>query len=372
VTGRLLLAAVALLPTVARAQGAWPAYAERFDAFVREQGIVGASTILVKDGRIVASRHVGFADLERRQRVDSNTIFHYGSITKTLVAVTILQLRDRGRLSLDDKVVKYVPELARIHGPTDRITIRHLLNHTSGLQISTWPWGQGRDAAPWEPFEPTEWEQLVAMMPYQKLEFEPGAGLRYSNPGFIYLARVVETLTGEPWIVYVQKNVFAPLGMTRSYFSTTPYHLAEHRSNSYRVRRDSAGRVDTVANGREFDPGITNPNGGWNAPLSDLAKYIGFLSGPGREALRDAWAPTVRASAATADRPVHIGLAFNIFTRGSSTFVGHTGGQNSYSAFLYFNPASGSGVVAVFNTSSVLGRRTGFAELAEASLELLR
>ncbi len=177
--------------------------------------------------------------------MDSNTIFHYGSITKTLVAVTILQLRDRGKLRLDDPILKYVPELARVHGPVERITLKHLLNHSSGLQNPTWPWARGQDVAPWEPFEPTEWSQLVAMMPYQKLEFEPGTRMSYSNPGFIYLARVVEVITGDPWLVYVQKNVFSPLGMTRSYFSTTPYHLGADRSNSYRVRRDSSGRGAT-------------------------------------------------------------------------------------------------------------------------------
>lgn len=368
----ILAVAALLLPASGQAQAGWPAFVARFDRYVKDNGIVGASTVLVKDGKVVGSRYAGFADLERNQRVDSNTIFHYGSITKTLVAATVLQLRDRGKLSLDDKVVRYVPELSRIHGPTDRITIRHLLNHTSGLQISTWPWGQGRDVAPWEPFEPTEWTQLVAMMPYQKLEFAPGEGLRYSNPGFIYLARVVEVITGEPWIVYVQKNVFAPLGMTRSYFSTTPYHLAADRSNSYRVRRDSSGHVDTVANGREFDPGVTNPNGGWNAPLADLAKYIGWLTGPGRESVKDAWVPTVTASAATADKPAQIGLAFNVLKRGNATLLGHTGGQNSYSAFMYFNPANGMGIVAVFNTSGVLAPPDAFRDLYEASLEVIR
>src|SRR5439155_22667056 len=121
------------------------------------------------------------------------------------------------------------------------------------------------------------WEQLVAMMPYQEVLFAPGSRYSYSNPGFIYLARIIEQITGDPWETYVQKNILTPLGLTRSYFGVTPYHLAAARSNNYTVTKDSAGRVSVVANGRDFDPGVTIPNGGWNAPLGDLARYLAFL-----------------------------------------------------------------------------------------------
>src|SRR3989454_12359670 len=152
-----------------------------------------------------------------------------------------------------------------------------LLSHSAGFQGPTWPWTRGHL---WEPFEPTRWEQLVAMMPYEEILFPPGSRYSYSNPGFIYLARIIEQITGDPWETYVQKNILTPLGLTRSYFGITPYHLAASRSNNYIVTKDSAGRVSVVANGRDFDPGITIPNGGWNAPLGDMARYLAFLGGP--------------------------------------------------------------------------------------------
>src|ERR1051325_2396591 len=117
------------------------------------------------------------------------------------------------------------------------------------------------------------------MMPYQELLFRPGDHYSYSNPGFIYLARVVEQITGDPWDAYVQKNIFAPLGLDRSYFRATPYFLARYRSHNYYVRKDSAGTgTQLVDNGADFDPGITSPNGAWNAPLGDLVKYAAFLT----------------------------------------------------------------------------------------------
>ena len=105
----------------------------------------------------------------------------------------------------------------------DAITLRMLMSHSAGFQDPTWPYKQGKA---WEPFEPTTWNQLVAMMPYQEVSFPPGSRYSYSNPGFIYLARVIEQISGDPWEVYVQKNIFNPLGMTRSYFASTPYYLA--------------------------------------------------------------------------------------------------------------------------------------------------
>jgi len=87
------------------------------------------------------------------------------------------------------------------HGAIDKVTIRMLLSHSAGFQNPTWPYKEGKD---WEPFEPTTWNQLVAMMPYQELLFAPGSRFGYSNPGFIYLARIIEQLTGDSWEIYVQ------------------------------------------------------------------------------------------------------------------------------------------------------------------------
>src|SRR5438128_1972112 len=241
--------------------------------------VAGASVLMMRDGRVLAHHEYGFADRALGRRVDERTIFHWGSITKTLTAVAVMQLRDRKRVSLDERVTQYIPELRQVHDPfgsVDDVTIRMLLSHSAGFQNPTWPYKAGKS---WEPFEPTRWEQLVAMMPYQEVAFAPGSRYSYSNPGFIYLARIIEQLTGDPYQSYVYKNLWTPLGITHSYFGATPYHLADQRSNNYDVVRDSAGHEAVVANGRDFDPGITIPNGGWNAPLGDLAGWVGFLSG---------------------------------------------------------------------------------------------
>ena len=275
-TSALLL--FAPIATTAQAPAGWSEFTRTFQTYVDSDYVVGASVVLMKNGRVVGRYNAGQANRAANVPVDSQTIFHWGSITKSLTAIAIMQLRDRGKLTLDDKIVRWVPELRAIHDPwnmIDSITIRMLLSHTAGFQNGTWPWGNN---TPWEPFEPTTWNQLVAMMPYSELVFKPGSRYGYSNPGFIYLARVVEAITGDPWDAYVQKNIFAPLELTRSYFRGTPYYLAAHRSHNYNIRRDSSGRHTVTDNGPDFDPGITSPNGAWNAPLADLVKYTAFLT----------------------------------------------------------------------------------------------
>ena len=358
-----------------------------FDAFVQKDGVIGAAYVVLDKNRTAESHAVGMADAAAHQPVDANTIFHWASVTKTLTAVAVMQLRDHGKLSLDDPIVKYVPELRRVHSDNhaiERVTLHHLLSHSSGFQSPTWPYRD--DAKPWQPFEPTEWAQLVAMMPYQELSFEPGTKFQYSNPGFIYLARVIEALTGDPYQAYVQKNILTPLGMTRSYFNVSPYHLAADRSNNYTIGKDSAGHSQTVANGREFDTGITTPNGGLNAPLSDLAKWIEFLSGASplsksdvilsRRSLEEMWQPVVAVDADSASAaPEFMGLSFFLYPRGEGTdaitLVGHTGHQAGFATFFVMNPHNQRAVIAAFNTVHSESDRDAYAQSSLAFRSLV-
>jgi CubicO group peptidase (beta-lactamase class C family) len=369
----------------------WPNFTRLLEAYADSDHIVGASALVMRDGRVLARHNVGFANKAAGKRVDERSIFHWGSVTKTLTAISIMQLRDRGKLSLDDEVTRWVPELRRIHDPygmIDSITIRMLLSHSAGFRNGTWPYGSGEK---WEPFEPTEWAQLVAMMPYQQLLFKPGTKYSYSNPGFVYLARIIEAVSGDPWATYVQKNLFSPLGLDRSYFGTTPYYLAADRSHNYYISRDSVSRRDsTIDNGADFDPGITIPNGGWNSPLDDLATYLAFLTnapagGRSRErydvvlkrsSLDEMWRPVVNTNGnGYGSENDWMGLSFFGMTSGGVTILGHTGSQAGFRCFTYFDPVKRTAVLVVFNTSaerSTPGARAAQKTMTEAALGLLK
>ena len=383
---KLISIAAALLlassPSSAQTPAAWSEFKNVFRSFVQEDSIVGASAVLMRDGKVVERIDHGFADRARGVRVDSGTIYHWGSITKGLTAISVMQLRDRGKLSLDDRVVDYVPELRLIHDPfgsIDSITIRMLMSHTAGFQNGTWPYGAGQE---WEPFEPTKWEQLVAMMPYQQIHFKPGTRYSYSNPAFIYLARIIEKISGDPWDAYVQKNIFAPLGLTHSYFRTTPYYLAASRSHNYSVERDSASNtLKVIDHGADFDPGITTPNGGWNAPVSDLVRYTNFLLNPDSVVLKrstrdEMWQPVKpMVEGYQANNEQWMGLSFFINGSGASRVLGHTGHQANFGSFFYFNPQTRMAVIAVYNTTNydrTVTKNDLEARLNQAALRVLR
>ena len=384
-----MLAAVPLAAQRADPPTGWDAFTHLFDASAKSDSIVGASVLVMRDGRVLAHHEYGMADRTLDQPVNERTIYHWASITKTLTGIAIMQLRDRGKLSLDDRVTRYIPELRRVHDPygsMDSITIRMLLSHSAGFQDATWLWSKGKS---WEPFEPTTWNQLVAMMPYEELLFKPGSQYSYSNPGFIYLARIIEQLTGDPWESYIRKNIFMPLGLDHSYFRSTPYYLAADRSNNYTVTRDSAGHVEVRENGRDFDPGITVPNGGWNAPLSDLVTYMAFLTDAThgnadtqrlydtvlkRSTLEEMWKPLYTTSTGGYAPGDSVGLSFFTIHRGAATLIGHTGSQAGFLSFMYFNPATRAAVIAAFNTNNEThgdAERGAFDTIREAALGMI-
>jgi CubicO group peptidase (beta-lactamase class C family) len=333
-------------------QAEWEAVVREYHELLDQQGIVGSSIMFMHRGRVIGQAFHGHADLETNRAVDKDTIYHWASITKTFTGIAILQLRDRGLLSLDDPIVRYLPELRQIHDPegqVEGITIAHLLSHSSGFRDPTFPWGN----QDWHPHEPTRWEQIVAMLPYTRLQFEPGSRFGYSNPGYIFLGRVIEILSGEDFEVYVDKNVLRPLGMTGSYFDHTPYHLLKHRSNNYTVKDG-----ERIANGLDFDTGITVSNGGLNAPLPDMVKYLAFLTDDSREpaqsvlsraSLESMWKP-LNPMGEIDDIETSMGLSYFILDTGSSRFIGHTGGQKAFISLFYIHPETHTAVIAAFNT----------------------
>jgi CubicO group peptidase (beta-lactamase class C family) len=371
----MLAAVILAFPNAIHAQkpagfdAAWRDIVTGYHRTLDEQGVVGSALWVLRGGETLAREFHGFADLETQRRIDENTIFHWASITKTFTGIAILQLRDRGRLSLEDPVVKHLPELRAVHnpfGPMEAITIRHLMTHSAGFRSPTWPWG-GSEA--WHPHEPTEWSQIVAMLPYTEILFEPGSRHSYSNPGIIFLGRIIELLTGDDYEVYVDKNILKPLGMYRSYFDVTPYHLLPWRSNNFTVK---GGKP--VANGLDFDTGITTSNGGLNAPITDMAKYLAFLAGDRgraveydvllrRSSLEEMWReqlpippatpPAAAANPAESRQAVTreaIGLVYFLFEHGGVRTIGHTGSQKAFLSFFYLDPATGAATIAAFNT----------------------
>ncbi len=329
-----------------------------YEQSLRKHGIVGSSFMLIHDNRVINRQFYGMAHAENKYPVDENTIYHWASITKTFTGIAIMQLRDRGLVQLDDPIIKYLPELRAVHNPygdMSEITLRHLLSHSSGFRDGTFPWGGDKD---WHPHEPQKWEQLVAMMPYTEILFKPGSKYSYSNPGIIYLGRVIEIITGEDYEVYIDKNIFKPLEMYQSYFDATPYHLVQNRSHSYWLKDG----IQTPAR-FDVDTGITVSNGGLNSPLPDMVKYINFLMGDAkkqesynrllkRSSLEEMFKPQVSLPEAKdgKNRKDFMGLTYFIEDNYDQHFIGHSGGQNAFVTHFYLKPETRAAYLVAYNT----------------------
>lgn len=342
----------------------YPSFQTFYQQQLKQHGIVGSSFYFLHDQQVLAKEFYGLAHREQNRAVDEQTIYHWASITKTFTGIAIMQLRDRGLLKLEDPIINYVPELKAVHnrfGKIEAITLRHLLSHSAGFRGGTWPWGGDKD---WHPHEPQAWSQLVAMMPYTEIEFAPGSKMSYSNPGIIFLGRVIETLTKDDYEVYIDKNIFKPLEMYRSYFDTTPYHLLPHRSHSYWLEN---GKLRPAR--FDVDTGITVSNGGLNAPLPDMVKYLNFLLGSRdkqqqaiydgvlkRASLAEMWQPQMRIEPTPKDgenRQDAMGLTYFIEDNFGQHFIGHSGGQNGFISHFYLRPDTRTAYIVAFNTHAL-------------------
>ena len=204
---RCLLILLAFAATPALAQDFTPAETAHIDRIVNEAltstGVPSASIAVVRDGRIVLARAYG-----RQSPVIAtatpDALYPIASISKQFTAAAILILRDQGRLSLDDHVSKYITGITG----GDRITIRQLLSHTAGLQ-DYWP--QDYSFAAME--HAVTPQQIVDRWAHKPLDFEPGTQWQYSNTGYVVAGMIVERVSGQPLLAFLQSHVFAPLGM---------------------------------------------------------------------------------------------------------------------------------------------------------------
>jgi CubicO group peptidase (beta-lactamase class C family) len=188
----------------------------------------GCSLAVIKDGQIVYKRGYGLADLDHDVPIRPDTSFHAASLSKQFTAFSILLLAQQGKLSLDDKVQKYISELREFEQP---ITIRHLLHHTSGLR-DQWNllimsgWRLGEDVV-----RDDDILDLVSRM--KGLNFPPGEQYTYSNTGYTLLAFIVKRVSGQSLREFSEANIFKPLGMTRTFFRDDHAVVSKNQAYGY-------------------------------------------------------------------------------------------------------------------------------------------
>ncbi len=205
---RTALAAALLLATPAAAQQLTPDETAKVDAIVaralQSSGAPSASIAIVRDGRIVYAKAYGDQGPGIAKGPSADAKYQIASISKQFTAAALLLLEDEGKLSLDDKVSKWVPEVT----DADQITVRQLLSHTAGIQ-DYWP--QDYDFAAME--KPVTPQQILDRWAKKPLDFAPGTAWQYSNTGYVVAGMIIEKASGTTLLDYLDKKIFKPLGM---------------------------------------------------------------------------------------------------------------------------------------------------------------
>lgn len=236
-----------------------------FTRWMADNHVPGMVYGVVSGGKLVLVKGLGVQDLTAQRPVTPDSLFRIASMTKAFTALSILSLRDKGLLALDDPAEKYVPEMRGWTYPTSdsaKITIGDLLHHVGGF-VTDDPWGDRQTVLPQEDFT----RLLAAGVPFTRA---PEMQYEYSNLGFAILGRVIANVTGAPYTAYVGKTLLGPLGMTASGFDVFA-HPQDKRAIGYRWENGAWAEEPTMQDG------AFNSMGGLEVSASDYAKWVAFV-----------------------------------------------------------------------------------------------
>jgi len=349
-----LLAAVLLVgtPGHAHAQGTAPDRTGQIDEIFRwaTPATPGGVVAVSQNGKVVVHRAYGSADLERDVPIRPDTVFDIGSLRKQFIAAAVLLLAEDGRLSLSDDVRKHVPELPD-YG--HKITLDHLLTHTSGI----------RDWTGLLPLAGSTADVLPLILRQKGLNFAPGEEWSYSNSGYVLLKEVVTRASGVPFAEFTRRRLFEPLGM-----KATAY-----REDLRDVVKDRALAYEKEGDGWQLDMLLGNDRGGGGALLSTAGDLLlwndaltsGRLGASVSEKLQE-------PAKLNNGRRLRYARGLNVEpARGGGTMVWHSGGAAGYHSFLARFPEQGLSVAVLCNSDAVaataLARRVADRFLPTAS-----
>lgn len=210
----------------------------------------GCSLGVIKDGQFIYKRGYGMANLEYNIPLTSRSVFRIGSTSKQFTAMCIALLEEQGKISGDDSIRKYFPEMPEY---ANNIKIRHLVYHTSGIRDYLTLWriaGERNDDFFIDP-------EVVALIARQKeLNFNPGEEFLYSNSGYFLLSEIVKRVTGKSMGVFAEEYIFKPLGMKNTHFHDDHTMIVKNRASGYAPQRDGGFRISMTTLGMIGDGGV--------------------------------------------------------------------------------------------------------------------
>ena len=336
-TKRNSLFALILLLTLSVA-----ARADKTDDFVKaemqKQNIPGVSVAVIKDGKIIKAEGYGLANVELNVPARPETVFMIGSVSKQFIASGIMLLIQEGKLSLDDRISKF------LDGSPDTwkdITVRHLLTHTSGIV---------REAPGFDPFKVQADADVIKTAYPLPLRFAPGEKWEYCNVGYFTLAEIIHKVSGKPWGDFLKERVFAPLEMNATR-TTTMTEMVPNRANGYNWRAGKVQNSDIYF--------ALRPSGAFLSTVLDLAKWDAALYTDKilKQSVREQmWTPVKLNNGTTSD----YGFGWQVEMVGSHRLVSHGGSLPGFRAALLRFVNDKLTVVVLTNTDNA--NPTGIAK----------
>ena len=306
-----------------------------------KSGEPGGSVLIAKDGKIFYRKGFGLEDLKTKKRITSESLFNVGSISKTFVAFAILRLADEGKLSLGDDIYRYFPDFINT-GIAKKITIYHLLTHSSGLP-------DNRKITEDSVFFLTakDEENFAPLKKVDSLHFEPGERFEYSNPAFNALALIIEKVTSRKWQDYVKETIFRPSGMVNSDITDGPHPQSgvTHgylKSGQQFLEKDYGEEPTFAAAG----------NGGVWSSVDELWKYEQAIQNNIflKKELVDKSRTAVTFPNWKDSVPPFIGLCWFITRQNGTRLIGHTGSQGGFRGDYQWLPEKNIFFVVLCNT----------------------
>jgi CubicO group peptidase (beta-lactamase class C family) len=329
---------------------------ERFRRLALEAQSTGRlpslSAAVFRGGELAWSEAVGLGDVEQGIEATTDTQYAVASITKTFTAAALLQLRDAGRVDLDDPLSRHLPEAVR-----GEPTLRRMLSHLSGLQRE--PPGEI-----WETLVFPDEEELLRGLEEAEQVLPPHASWHYSNLAYALLGHVVARVSGMPFREYVEQRLLRPLGLERTTWGPTPPaalpYFVEPYANA--VRREPV-----------LELGGKGGESGLYSTVGDLARWGAFLTEPDESVLAASSVAELHDLQVMAepDWTLGWGLGIELWRRGDRIFAGHTGGFPGFLSILVYSRNERIGAVALTNSGRWAKLSATGLDLAEAALEEL-
>ena len=324
VTTQAFLAALLLVTSIATARGDDKAENSpgAIDEFVagamKKQHIPGASVAAIKDGKVVLAKGYGLANVELSVPTTEHTAYQLASVTKTFTATAIMLLVKDGKIKLEDSITKLVPDLPKAWDP---VTVKHLLNHTSGIKSYT----NVKDFFKTIRKDYTH-REIIDLVAKEPLEFEPGERWNYSNTGYFLLGILIEKVAGQSYPEFMEARIFKPLDMTETRVNDLRV-IIPNRAHGYTME----GK--TLKNGEYVSPTQPYAAGALISTVSDLVKWdAGLAAGTllDKTTLETMWAPAELKGGKHAE----YGLGWSVSKVNGHRLASHGGGIPGFSTQL--------------------------------------